>query len=340
MREMLAALHRRNFAEVSMNPENLKFLTLNITEACDAACCYCNWWRSKGNHEPLDSLCEAITQADTLGARAVRLSGGEPLLHPDIAEIVGVIRQKGMISMVCTSASCSSLRLFGMVDAGIDIVSVSLDTLDAGAFKTIRGYDIQPVLENLHQLIQYRGIGGFEIVLSVVLSPLSLPFLSDVLSFAEDHDLVLSITPCHLDHSVKKSVGVGLDFTTGDIEMLRKGVQLVQRAAATGIRIINSDYYLEGIVDYCSSGKIPAGHCCRAGEETAIREVGGAVKLCHMLWRLPDRDLTLAWRSSHASKQREQMFKLECPGCWLSCHADLRRPVQHRYGRLEIWDIL
>ncbi|MFZ4857822.1 MAG: radical SAM protein [Desulfuromonadaceae bacterium] len=323
-----------------MNPENLKLLTLNITEVCDAACRYCNWWRGNGKHEPLDSIIEAITQAASLGAKAVRLSGGEPLLHPDITEIVGVIRRKGMTSMVCTAASCSSHRLIETVDAGLDIISVSLDTLDEGTFKTIRGYDIQPVLENLNQLIQYRKIGGFEMVLSVVLSPLSLPFLSDVLSFVDQHHLVISITPCHLHHSINKTGKEELGFTTGDIEMLHKAVQLVQQAAATGVRIINSDQYLEGIVDYCSSGKIPTGHSCRAGEDTAIREVGGAVKLCHMLWRLPDRDLTVAWRSSHASKLREQMLKLDCPGCWLSCHADLRRSVQHRYGRPEIWDIL
>ena len=111
----------------AMNNNQLKFLTLNVIESCNAACLYCDWWRSKGGEEPFGELADAVNQAASMGATAIRISGGEPLLRPDLASLVAHIRKLGLVSMVCTAAKCEIETILSLLDVGLDVLSISLD---------------------------------------------------------------------------------------------------------------------------------------------------------------------------------------------------------------------
>lgn len=323
-----------------MNASNLKVLTLNVTESCDARCLYCHWWRKKGTAEPFNVLVEAVDQAVSMGAIAVRISGGEPLLHPDLPALIAHLRERELVSMVCTAANSKSKSLFALIDAGLDILSVSIDTLNAELFRQIRGYDLEPVLKNLDRLIKYRAQSNFEIVLSVVVSRLSMNSLNDLLRYARSHDMVVSITPFQDATPAHRSPMSVLAFRNDDDAHLRRAMRLVQEAAVSGVRVINSDEYLDGVADFCIARRLPNGHICRAGDHAAVRLVGGVLKFCHSLMGIQGADLAAAWSSDDAEALRARMARLECTGCWLSCHADPRRHVDHHYGRPEIWEAL
>lgn len=317
-----------------------KVLTINVTTSCDAACRYCHWWRSAGQHEAIDSLCRVVDEAAAMGVVALRLSGGEPLLHPDLPPLVGHIRQHGLVSMVCTAAKDELSALEALLDAGLDLLAVSLDTLQPRVFRQIRGYALEPVLANLHALARQREQRGFEIVLSVVLSGLSLDGLPDVLRLARDLDLLVSLTPYQDATPQFRSAMNTLALHNDGGEKLRAVVRQVREMADQGLRVVNGDAYLEGIADFLTSRKLPAGHVCRAGHAAAIRMAGGALKLCHSLPPLQTSSLAQAWTSDQAAALRARMARLDCPGCWLSCHADTRRPVAFPYARMAILEAL
>ena len=146
-----------------MQTPTLKLLTLNVTENCNATCLYCHWWKRNKLDPPLKDLTAAIDDAIEVGLRGVRLSGGEPVLRPDLAELINYIKSKGLISMVCTSANTDSGQIIRLVDAGLDIISISIDTLDPILFKEIRGYSIEKVKKNIETLAKIRS-KGFEII--------------------------------------------------------------------------------------------------------------------------------------------------------------------------------
>jgi MoaA/NifB/PqqE/SkfB family radical SAM enzyme len=316
-----------------MNNNNLKFLTLNVTESCDSTCLYCNWWQTNTDPEPFEALLEAISQAASMNAKAIRISGGEPLLRSDLPLLVAHIRKLGLISMVCTSAKCEPDALCALLEAGLDMLSVSLDTLQPQLFRRLRGYEIKAVLEKLDYLAEQRSNGSYEIVLSVVLTRLSIEGLGDVLKYAQSRDLVVNITPCQTDIDA-------LTFSIEDEPALRNAMRIAKEAATSGVRIINSDEYLDGIADFLIKQHLPAGYSCNAGDSAAIRLAGGKLKLCHSLTEIQGIDLASAWFSENAEVLRKRMARLDCPGCWLSCHADTRRAVAHHYGRPEIWEAL
>ena len=318
-------------------------LTINVTSSCDAACRYCHWWRVKRQPtpEPLLELLSVVDEAAAAGVRAIRLSGGEPLLRPDLPDLVAHIRDHGMVSMVCTSAKCGRRSLDALAEVGLDLFSVSLDTVDPQAFRLIRGYDIDPVLDNVRALASRRSSVGFEIVLSVVLSRPSLEGLPDLLDFARALDLVVSFTPFQGEDPDHKSSMTGLCFRPEDEQGLRQALDLVMEAAVTrGLRVVNGDVYLRGIADFVGTRRLPTGHVCRAGASAAIRMVGGELKLCHSLPGVVAGGLVAAWSSDAARRLRARMAQLGCDGCWLSCHADERRSVPHRFGHPRIWEAL
>jgi cyclic pyranopterin phosphate synthase len=72
------------------------------------------------------------------GVRKIRLTGGEPLLRPDLAEIVADLDalrgQDGLDKIaLTTNAIALSRQLPRLIDAGLDLVNISLDTLGISA---------------------------------------------------------------------------------------------------------------------------------------------------------------------------------------------------------------
>ena len=80
-------------------------VTIEVTQRCPNQCIYCSSWSSPGKTEMLDfaTICACVDDDASLGASLVNLSGGEPMLRPDIAEIADYIHNKGLkIRLYCS----------------------------------------------------------------------------------------------------------------------------------------------------------------------------------------------------------------------------------------------
>jgi cyclic pyranopterin phosphate synthase len=98
------------------------------------------------------------------GLTRVRLTGGEPLLHPEILDIVRHLADLGFEDLALTTNGSQLARLAGRLKAaGLARINVSIDTLDEARFRAItRGGELRPVL------------AGIDAALSAGLSPLKL----------------------------------------------------------------------------------------------------------------------------------------------------------------------
>src|ERR1700692_1702752 len=70
---------------------------------CNLACTYCNEYDDFSKPVPTDEMFRRIDKLGELGTSAVTISGGEPLLHPELDEIIRRIRKNGMISGLITN---------------------------------------------------------------------------------------------------------------------------------------------------------------------------------------------------------------------------------------------
>lgn len=80
-------------------------ITIEVTQRCPNKCIYCSSWSSPDKSETLsrETIFQCVDDAAMLGAQLVNISGGEPMLRPDIAVIADYIHRKGLkIRLYCS----------------------------------------------------------------------------------------------------------------------------------------------------------------------------------------------------------------------------------------------
>ncbi|MBK9274839.1 MAG: GTP 3',8-cyclase MoaA [Flavobacteriales bacterium] len=121
-------------------------LRISIVDKCDLRCTYC---MPEDQHflkrEELMTRAEILTIArlfvERYGIAKIRLTGGEPLVRPDVVDIVRDLSQLPVKLGLTTNALSLHKHLDGLMDAGLKGVNVSLDTFDADRFRKIARRD-------------------------------------------------------------------------------------------------------------------------------------------------------------------------------------------------------
>jgi MoaA/NifB/PqqE/SkfB family radical SAM enzyme len=97
---------------------------------CNLSCTYCNEYDDFSKPVPIAEIDRRVDRLAFLGAAIVTLSGGEPLLHPDLDAIVGRIRHRGMIATLITNGYLLSRdRISRLNRAGLDHLQISIDNV-------------------------------------------------------------------------------------------------------------------------------------------------------------------------------------------------------------------
>ena len=126
-------------------------LRISLTDKCNLRCTYC--MPAEGvpllpNQELLttEELLRVVGIAVDAGVEEVRLTGGEPLLRPDVVDIVaGISAMEGGAGPVEVSMTTNAIRLPRLAEplrrAGLSRVNISLDTLDPDRFRQLSRRD-------------------------------------------------------------------------------------------------------------------------------------------------------------------------------------------------------
>ena len=97
---------------------------------CNLSCGYCNEYDSYSNPVPTADVLRRVDRLAALGTGIVTLSGGEPLLHPDLDVIIGRIRGHGLIATLITNGYLLSRdRIRRLNRAGLDHLQISIDNV-------------------------------------------------------------------------------------------------------------------------------------------------------------------------------------------------------------------
>ena len=97
---------------------------------CNLSCAYCNEYDKHSAPVATGVMLQRIDRLAALGTTAIDLSGGEPLLHPELDGIVGRIRGHGIIAGLLTNGYLlSKTRIEQLNRAGLDRLQISIDNL-------------------------------------------------------------------------------------------------------------------------------------------------------------------------------------------------------------------
>ena len=94
---------------------NPKFLIIRILEACDAGCFMCSFrWSKDAYRYPVEQATELAKNAADAGIRLVRLTGGEPLLHEHIEDLISCFARQGLLTSIITNGRALSVKANGL----------------------------------------------------------------------------------------------------------------------------------------------------------------------------------------------------------------------------------
>jgi MoaA/NifB/PqqE/SkfB family radical SAM enzyme len=124
---------------------------------CNLSCGYCNEYDKVSEPVPLEEMFRRIDHLGRLGTAMVGISGGEPLTHPDLDEIIRRIRKTGAIAGMITNGYLLNVaRIERLNRAGLDHMQISIDNLvpDDVSLKSLKVLDKK--LEMLSQYAEFH----------------------------------------------------------------------------------------------------------------------------------------------------------------------------------------
>ena len=171
----LTAVSGRSFNMRDRFGREIDYMRISVIDSCNLNCYYCNPQDNNNNCQAINILSVkkvlcVVRAATRLGITHFRLTGGEPLLHPQIDEMVSQIKKiPGVRSVsLTTNAVLLAQHAKQLKEAGIDSINVSLDTIDASEYEHITK---KPLLDKVEQGIDAVIECGIRVKINVVLTP-------------------------------------------------------------------------------------------------------------------------------------------------------------------------
>lgn len=132
----------------------INYLRVSVTQRCNLNCLYCGAECPDTDELTADEIKEVVEVFSLCGIDKVRLTGGEPLVRNDIAEIAAAVNEIDSIKKLVLTTNGVKLKkyAYNLKSAGVSAVNVSIDSLDRENYKRITGRDCLPqVLEGLDE---------------------------------------------------------------------------------------------------------------------------------------------------------------------------------------------
>ncbi len=101
---------------------------------CNLSCAYCNEYDKVSEPVPLEEMLRRIDHLGRLGTAMVGISGGEPLTHPQLDDIIRRIRSNGAIAGMITNGYLLNAERIELLNrAGLDHMQISIDNVEPDA---------------------------------------------------------------------------------------------------------------------------------------------------------------------------------------------------------------
>lgn len=192
------------------NGRKIDYIRISLTDRCNLRCVYCmpEGGVSAVKHQDILTFEEILVLAKkfaSMGFRKVKLTGGEPLVRKGVPGLVKSLKEISGIEQVTitTNGILLSEVMHDLVEAGIDGINISLDTLNKQVFESItRRSSFDKVWEGFLTALQYP-----QIPLKINCVPMGLEN-QNVLQLAE----LARKYPVHVRYIEMMPIGLGKQF--------------------------------------------------------------------------------------------------------------------------------
>jgi MoaA/NifB/PqqE/SkfB family radical SAM enzyme len=176
---------------------------------CNLDCGYCNEYDEVSKPVPLAEMKRRLDLLADMGTSMITISGGEPLLHPELEEVIRHMRKHGMYTgMITNGFLLSKDRIEKLNDAGLEYLQISIDnvTPDEVSKKSLKTLDSR--LEWLSQYAVFQvninsvlgsGVKNPEDALQIAHRAVELGFTSTVGIIHDGNGQLKSLNPRQIE---------------------------------------------------------------------------------------------------------------------------------------------
>ncbi|MFM8441595.1 MAG: radical SAM protein [Acidobacteriota bacterium] len=274
---------------------------------CNLACTYCNEFDKTSDPVALDEMLRRIDRLAKFGTSVVTISGGEPMMHPEIFEIIARIRHHGMIAgLISNGYYFQPDKIQKLNEAGLDYLQISIDNVnpDDVSNKSLKVLDAK--LVNLKEHAKFK-VNINSVLGSGVANP------GDALTIAE------------------RARELGFSSTVGvihDGDGLLKPLNANEKEIYKKVKALGTRSYARWnwFQDNLAEGKEYEWRC-RAGARYLYIDEAGIVSWCSQQRGTPGISIH---EYTTADMEREYITEKWCaPSCTIQC--------VHQVGHLDAW---
>jgi MoaA/NifB/PqqE/SkfB family radical SAM enzyme len=278
----------------------LKFTEFAITNACIAKCDFCDIWKQQPKvFVDKDKALAAIDRLADFGVGHLTLTGGEPLLHPNIIDFVERATKRNMHNAVLDAAPALLMRndiLKKLEDSGCDLLSISFDSGDPVTMAKSR--KIENIMGEMAKAMEMVKKTSLNAMASVLIWNDNFNSLEEVCIRAKNmgFDYISLNYPTFSKSEVYPLGGEAINFLEKDvIHGLEEGIRL-RRLGKYGI--INSEASMRNIINYL---KDPSSvkYYCHGGRHVLFIDWFFDVRPCMHLPNVLGNILTMKEKDLH-----------------------------------------
>lgn len=225
-------------------------LRVSVTQRCNLHCPYCHREgeeksvSSSVNEMTMEEIVRIVRVAVSLGMRKVKLTGGEPLLRPDILDIVkGIAELRGLKDLsMTTNGTLLSKYAEGLRCNGLMRVNVNIPTLDNETYRKLTGGSLQDVLNGIRDAVN-AGLNPVKLNM-LVLKGVNDKDIAEMMNFAGESGAILQLIelePVNISNAYFERYHCALDEE--EAELKSKAVRVETRGNMQNRRI----YHLSNV---------------------------------------------------------------------------------------------
>ncbi len=303
--------------------------SIGVTQKCNSKCYYCDIWKWQNfiADPTIEELKSIFFSLNNLGVKVVSLSGGEPLLRKDLEELVSMVKSYNMRAQIVTNGILlSKNRITKLVKAGLDCITLSLDTVDPEVYQKLRGVSFKIAEQALASLIYAKEKNPhIDVAISCVINRYNMgklvPLVEEIANVGKGKVLINF-------QSYERVAGRSNDDLIPNPEMypvLCEEIEKLIEIKKQGVPITNSLTFLRWIPDFLIYNKMSEKFRCSAGYTGVHIWADINLRPCSQFSPIADlrkENLEDVWFSRKFKEQRIKMKKGKCRGCLLFCHTE------------------
>jgi len=162
-----------------------------ITTKCNARCSFCDIYKQKGVHANFENIKTNLEDLKKIGVRFIDFTGGEPLMHPHIRNILFYAKKLGFITTITTNCILYP-DLAANIKGLVDLLHFSLDAPDKQVHDKIRGVKC---FDKVMKSIEVAQSLGEKPDILFTITEENIIYLDQMIQFAQKNHLMLLCNP-------------------------------------------------------------------------------------------------------------------------------------------------